>query len=420
MRIVSNSTSIFKGAFLAYAFALSWGSALINIFLLLIFLTWTFLLAKRKVSINKKDIFLWAVLSGFFVLNAFTILYSENVSFGLKKASLQSSIIILTFVVLSTRTIFDYRFTKSIVQSLTLGLLLNLVLSFAYQIIRFLSKEGRWVDYFIEDELSTAIVDNYFLGLSLLVSFAIIFNLKLFALKNHQNNFYEKYNYLIVAVLFGFLLLLNSRALIVITAILGTYIISSYFYKKDSKKNILYVIGAVILIIGTNYKFNRVFSEKVNEAINFDNRYDVNEYWGGRGMRLLIWDCAYKVIKANQLMGVGIGDQQDELTLCYKIYMMDQLLYNKQIRFNAHNIFLQAGLSSGVTGLFVFLLGILLSIKISYRYSNLFLFYSLIFMLSGLFESYLERNLTVAFYALFNPVIFAMALSEKNEDTPGT
>lgn len=64
-------------------------------------------------------------------------------------------------------------------------------------------------------------------------------------------------------------------------------------------------------------------------------------------LRIVIWNAAFEVLKDNWLFGVGTGDA--ESSLLAKTKSMNQAAYEKKL--NAHNQYLQTGITHGVIGL---------------------------------------------------------------------
>ncbi len=66
--------------------------------------------------------------------------------------------------------------------------------------------------------------------------------------------------------------------------------------------------------------FDNSVKEKWVEIYNYEGQEEMGRVLGRYGNVVLIWDCAFKVIENNLIMGVGAGDEMDELELCYKVY----------------------------------------------------------------------------------------------------
>lgn len=116
------------------------------------------------------------------------------------------------------------------------------------------------------------------------------------------------------------------------------------------------------------------------------------------GARLVAWRSAWEVLWENPL-GVGTGDVVPELM---KIYQRDNEEYAYRKQMNPHNQFLQAGVAFGWIGVLVlldiFLMGLRLSLK---RKDFLFFAFLLLLGMNMLFESFLEVQSGVVFFAFF-------------------
>jgi len=161
---------------------------------------------------------------------------------------------------------------------------------------------------------------------------------------------------------------------------------------------------AMAALFCANYWANPYFGDKMEKVVSYGQESSRDRYWGG--MRESIWDCAIRVIKTDPIIGVGVGDQKDQLELCYKIYMHNRLFANNN-SFNAHNIFLQVLLATGLLGAIMFLLSFGYMSRLAILSNNMYyIIFVGVFVLSGLTESYLERNLTMAFFSFFNSLSF--------------
>lgn len=393
---------------IAYASFLPYGTALTNICYGIIIGCWVIDVFLGKVKISQKDLGLVLVFSGFYLMSLISLSYSNNFSRGIEKILLQSFILIMPIVLISKKKMLTKELCFKIIYFFSTSLALLCSLSFLNQTRVFILSSSSNFSLFFENNLSTSVVDYYFLGLSLMVGFVLVINLYMWL--NHKSSihkFYKKWMIPIIAFMFLTLIFLNSRTVISVTLFLGTLMV---LFKSLKNKKYLFIIPIVLMVVYGNVKFNSFFSNKLKEAFAYE-QYE-NSFWGGRGMRFLIWGCAVKVIEENPVIGVGVGDQRDTLTLCYNVYMMDEILFKGGASKNAHNIFLQIGIATGLIGIFLFLLSFVLPVYWSYIYNKFYLIFVTFFILSALTESYLERNLSIAFYSFFNMLCF---LSFKKE-----
>jgi O-antigen ligase len=120
--------------------------------------------------------------------------------------------------------------------------------------------------------------------------------------------------------------------------------------------------------------------------------------------RVAIWKCSLEIIGAHPVFGVGTGDVRDALTEKYKSYQMTQALEEKM---NAHNQYLQTFMALGLVGGAVLIAILFFPMIRALRRSDLIGFvFLLIFAVNMLFESMLERQGGIIYYALFNALLF--------------
>ena len=222
----------------------------------------------------------------------------------------------------------------------------------------------------------------------------------------------------ILLLLILFLGLLNSRTALLASALVAFMVIFSHDRRAKNYKITLIAFTAITMLFMGNYILNKAFKGKINEALNIDVTYSESKNWGGRGIRTLIWKCATNVLEDNLWLGVGVGDQQDELTLCYKQYRYGPLLF-KNRNFNAHNIFFQSLLKAGLLGFLFYLISLIYPVYFSFKKkNNFYIAFIFIFILNGTTESLLQVNFGVTFFSFFNAILFN--LNYNNESITST
>lgn len=222
------------------------------------------------------------------------------------------------------------------------------------------------------------------------------------------------YSSLFILIVSIVLLCARTQLLILVLGAILYY--TFQFYKNDSViKSIIKAITIGTFIFGMMFLFpkNR---ERFKEAINYKGEYSIDKKWGEGQMRYLMWDCAFELIKSQPGIGVGTGDVQDELTKCYTNHQYISLTFWKNTRFNAHNQFLETAIGLGLLGLAVFLISLFASMFHALKYKKAFYFiFILLFTISCLTESLLERQSGIVFYAFFNS-LFAFNSFKKGGD----
>jgi O-antigen ligase len=210
--------------------------------------------------------------------------------------------------------------------------------------------------------------------------------------------------------------LLSSRTQILI--LMGIFLIHAFVYLKNTYGYLisitaslflfLFVLGIVLMI-----PINR---ERFKQAINYNGEYSVSTKWGDSQIRYLIWDSSLEVISTHIFTGVGTGDVQEVLQAMYIKSKRTTLTYFSDVRYNAHNQFLETTIALGLGGLVVLLAMFLLPIGYAWRTKNsLYAAFLLIFFASCLTESMLERQNGIVFYAFFNSLLFTYSINSNNE-----
>ncbi len=120
--------------------------------------------------------------------------------------------------------------------------------------------------------------------------------------------------------------------------------------------------------------------------------------------RIMIWKSGLEIIHEHMLFGVGTGDVKDELLLKYKQCNIAPAFEKK---LNAHNQYIQTFLSIGIFGFLLLLSMMLLPSLIAIRQEqHLYVIFLLIFALNIAFESMLEVQAGVVYFAFFNTFLF--------------
>jgi len=206
------------------------------------------------------------------------------------------------------------------------------------------------------------------------------------------------------------ILLLGTRTQLLIL-IIGAifYFFYSFSRNSNSIKSIFAGIIAGIFILCTVFLFP-TNKERFKEAFN----YDIGNRWGEKQVRYLMWSSALELIKKYPVAGVGTGDVQDELQEYYLDHEYISLTYLENTRYNAHNQFLETAIGLGLPGLIILLLCFGISLSFALKHNNILYFvFILLFMISCMTESLLERQSGIVFYAFFNSFLYFNNLNKR-------
>jgi len=187
-----------------------------------------------------------------------------------------------------------------------------------------------------------------------------------------------------------------------------------FFFLRRMAKGYFRVISITVLLalFAAAVVFNPSLKHQVQDLTDFsksntiqlDADKSLGRDWGGKALRLAIWQCSFDIIKVHWTTGVGTGDVQDSLQAAYErrqFYFASR--YNT---YNAHNQFLQETLAYGIAGFLLFAACLLLPL---FWYpakpeKQLYVLFLLSFIIICLTESILEISKGIVFYSLFNSI----------------
>lgn len=406
---------IYYYTFLLLAFFIPIQGNIVAFLIAISFLNWlleaNFIKKAKKVLHDRKRsfLFLFSILYFFYL---FGLIYSKNLDSGFFDIQMKLSLLIFPLV-FSTLDFgfFDKRKINKILWAFVLGTLTISIFCIITSYFDYL--KTFWIKEFYYIQLS----DINLFGLKIISKhpsyFAMFLNFAsgIILLKLIENRI--KYSLLIkflliITLLFFFIIifLLSSKAgicsFIIVSCSIIVYLI---VYKKQYFISL--IMGVIIPIIFFfsielfPHSFDRIVS--ATEIINNSEEINKNTI-DGTAERILIWHSALEIIKKNFLFGVGTGDVKDILM---KEYKKEHITEAYEQKLNAHNQYLQTGLSIGFFGLIVLLISLLLPFVDSFKIGNfLFIIFLLIISFNFLFESMLERQSGVVFYAFFNSFLF--------------
>jgi O-antigen ligase len=203
---------------------------------------------------------------------------------------------------------------------------------------------------------------------------------------------------LLMVFLFIYMIMLSTRmTTLAFFAIYGLYMLllalKTRKYAYYGVSFLVFLITAIAIIV-----FNPVNKKRFAEALDPDSNYRTDTY-GGRSLRLEKWKCSFEVFSSSPVVGVGVGDVQDELMNCYASKNIDSALF---FRFNSHNQYLNTAAQTGLAGLILLLILLVGSaIKGIKNENDALLIFLMLFAMCILSESMMERRWGIFFFAFF-------------------
>lgn len=206
--------------------------------------------------------------------------------------------------------------------------------------------------------------------------------------------------------------LLASRTQLAILLMLGTaFILHQAYISKKMLIGIISMLGVYGLLLGF-ILLNPVTRERFINSNKPGAHFSDNKYGeGGLSLRRYKWKYTAETIAHHPLTGTGTGDAQDELQ---KTYSDNDFKIGYDLRFNAHNQFLQTTLELGIIGLLSLIACLALPGCLAFKQKELlYLIFIAVFVISCLTESMLEVNKGIVFYTFFNAVFAFHFLKRK-------
>lgn len=212
-----------------------------------------------------------------------------------------------------------------------------------------------------------------------------------------------------IAVLFMcvFVLLLSSKA-----GWIGLFLVAGYVCMQllISKRWLASVAIAAVLA-GLFYVFNisaPAYSQRLTSATRVvassvtASEEKLEQSNDGTASRILVWKAAIDLIREDPLIGKGTGDAKEAMLQKYKEKGM-MVEYDHKL--NSHDQYLNTGVGLGIPGMILLLACLLLPLYRAVMGKQIILIaFILLCGMNFLFESMLETQSGVMFYAFFNTI----------------
>lgn len=390
-----------------FAFLLPIYRKVIPYVIALIILTWLFdgdLSAKIKRIVNSSHRTNLLLFAGIYMLYLIGLSYSGNFGTGLFNLEVKLSLFIFPVMFASIREeVLSLKISRRILTSFVLGVFASMLLCYSVAFIDYVQNGN--VEVFYYSNLSVLIHPSY---LAMYVCFAIAV-LLYYNLKTYIRGRLSVILSMVLVLLFQlFVVMLSSKA-----GILGLVIVIALFtaFTIFSEKRLLtgifsgIVLSISFLVLFFLFPASSARFEQTREVLE-QAEVGAAEVANSTGERIMIWYYTFEITNEHFLFGVGTGDVIDHLLSKYSEKGMRNA-YNLQL--NAHNQYLQTFLALGIIGLIVLLLTLLLPGIFSVeRKHYLYLIFLVLISFNFLFESMLETQAGVVFYAFFNAYFFAI------------
>jgi O-antigen ligase len=401
-RIYSNSYTI---VLLLIVFSLPYSIHITSILIILLGALWLLqgdLLHKLNNVLNNKVSLLFISL---YILYLFSVLFTESKGVGLPILETKLSLLIFPLILFSSKVDSD-TFNK-ILLTFVLSCLIASIVSFLHA-LKYVDFNGPLLsainpNALNRDNLSSLlkIHPTYF---SIYLFFSIII-IHYFLSKywKELTVFYKILLWFLIIYFFLFNIFLSSRMPIIAFVVIAVMLtIRAIFILKRTLLTLALV--ASLSVFGL-YFFNiSVSSQRFNEIIETPFQPPRGIHHNSTNLRIGQLVCTYDLLKDNWLLGVGPGNMQNKLNVCYTNNdFSDKLAVDSQ---NPHNQFLQTWLELGIFGLLLLLTTLFIPAIMAWHEGKyLYLYFIIFFSLCCLTESVLATQKGIIFYAFFNSLL---------------
>jgi O-antigen ligase len=225
----------------------------------------------------------------------------------------------------------------------------------------------------------------------------------------------------VISIFFIILIyLLGARSIVILFSIASIIVIVNYTIKSKNIGRGVTLGVCFFLLVFVIISNNSNLKERIVQLKEYKYELSENhiEGYNGLTMRLAQWESSISIILNDPILGVGIGDVQDELQ---KVYKKNYLKYSYLEQFNAHNEYIQTILGLGLVGLFIFLASLMISAYRAFRERELlYLGFIGLFAYCCITESMLHMQKGVVFYTFFNSLFYFHSLGTGKQTSKGT
>ncbi len=332
-------------------------------------------------------------LIGFFILSLISLTYSYHLDEGLFKIEKRLALLAVPIILGSVRSVPFGSIIKYFTFS-CIALTAFLFLSNIIEVLQGVDNADAWhYSHF------TKRVNIHPAYLALYLVFIHLYYLNLSLISWKRLSIKKKtvlFTLLIYLMFFIFFLQARMALVILITGSLLLIFTSNgkqYFLKLSAV--VLTIVICGLLFVRAQYFYNRFLDT------SDDLHFRINQ-----------WKAATCVFIQNPLIGVGVGDSQYELDLCYLTTDLELAIDRA---YNTHNQYLDILISNGLLGLLIWIIMLLYSVRYAWATNNFYLL-SFIFLIAVAFitENLLNTQKGIVFFSLFYCLLHR---DEKNHPT---
>ena len=337
-----------------------------------------------------------------FIVVAITLLYSDNVEFGIKKLTIFLSLILfpLCFAMYSRDDIkYLHTHLERYFAVYIVTVALFNVIPFLWFYITHYSFDEMLMHFPMIMKIHVGKYKIHPIYSGMHCSAAILFSI--YILRTLKSRWKIGGLLVINLVLILFLLIYAKKGSIIALVVVSFVFVLFQRNKRMIKPYIFAVVGLLVLMIAIPRTRDKFLEFKNIEVVTQGAPTSTN-------IRYTIYGVVIDVIRENPIAGYGIGDYRKELTDRYELLEIELL---EEGGYNAHNQFLSLLLIGGLIALLAFLATLILNFIFAVRFNNellilVIIFYSIMMLTDNIFE----KESGVIYFALFFNFLSAKTL----------
>ncbi len=331
-----------------------------------------------------------------------SLIWTENLSYGVREISSQTWMLLFPLIFAIT----DFReIGKHHIRSSLLWMVSFLTVTFIFRFVEFVyqyscSQSDSFIWYMLSRSIEFYPTHHSYMSLYILTGLGFLYSEFQQIKKAHSPTLLAIMLSACACCLCMFLLCINSRAgLLCLLVLLLMCWIHIVFFKRNYKLGIISFIVGALLVAGIHFALPAHFRNLSSTVIELVSG-------NSDDCRLEIMKNACLVIKENPVLGVGAGDRMDVLSPFY-----ENSVYG--ITYNPHNQYLDTMMTIGIPGIILLLMMIFIPLLKAFKERKFgFFTFFVIFAVSILFESMLERQMGIFFFCLMT---FLFTLDSKKK-----
>lgn len=367
---------------------------------------------KSEFNLLKKSVFYKPFFLNIipFVLCVFSLLWTENISYGLSSVERSLSLLIFPLIIFILKPISKKNqiiiFIKIFILS-SAGLALWVTIYVFIRLFLFNEIIDGTSNYVLIHMIRNIIEETPLVGehpiyFSLIEGLAIVFFI------------FNRFKCLVINIIVltflivGVFLASSKGPLLALFIVLGI-IIFMHIKSKSKAISLTVLFFGLITLLVVYTPLNTRFKELTNTRFF----YPKGIYFNSFNTRVGIYACCVKLAEEVPFYGIGEGDVQNKLNGCYdESYVTSAYDIGT---FNSHNQYFHFLLSYGLLGFSLIMITFVFFLREAWFFENkIYICFLIFFFINFLFENLLSRNTGVVLFSMFNCMLYFLKLIESD------